>query len=156
MNFEQAVKLLKQGKKIRRPTWKEGSYIYDTDPVMWSGGDKACFSTKWFNFDDWEEFKDENTEHSMSEEQRKFFNRGVKHGIEISKPDLKEKKTLSDKVWKEMMNDGSTKRTYAEEDVKEHLKRFFDYIDNPTDKKGYTTTKDRERKAKEIFGDDLL
>jgi len=61
MKWEKAKISLEQDKKLRRPMWQEGSYIFGTDPVMWSGGDKACFCTAWFDASDWEIYEERKT-----------------------------------------------------------------------------------------------
>ena len=81
MNFEEALKLLKAGKKIRRKGWKE-----DHDKRCFIFGDELCceseggvigyvgLSIKNMLADDWEEYK----EPLLTEEEKEYLRRIIK------------------------------------------------------------------------------
>lgn len=60
MKFEEALKLLKEGKKIRRKTWASGITIKEKDDLIvgYNGG-IFILGPKHLRVDDWEEYKEE-------------------------------------------------------------------------------------------------
>ena len=67
---------------------------------------------------------------------------------------LEENKTLSDKRLKDR-NRGDEPFFY-EEDIKEHLKEFIEYVNQSFNDDVFKINKELLKKAKEIFGDDLI
>ena len=138
MDFLNAVKALKEGKKIRRPCWVEKS--------CWSLGRDESIS--WVDSGDWSE--------------RVY---AIIHLNQIFATDweiVEEKKTLSDKEL--MYFSGAIVKIQSgfegqgilmTKDVKEHLKEFINWIvitaDNSVD-----TQRKILPKAKEIFGEELI
>lgn len=113
MNFLEAVRLMKQGKKIRRKTW--------ADKSAWHIEGDNLFSNEGQIINDWESAED--------------------------------KKTLSDKFYfgDELLDTGDS--FYKEEDIKEAVNKFIDYLRSP---EYYHSESEVLKKAREIFGDNLL
>jgi len=115
-------------------------------------------------------FRNSTTEHSMTKEQEKFFNRGVEHGKNLCKPDLKEEKqTLSDKLLNvseiQAIPSGEAFWIMKEKDGREALKKFIDNVWERLDQKRIYHTGTAEDKiihkiikeeAKETFGKKLI
>lgn len=59
-NFNQAIKWLKEGKKVRRPSWKEDSYwkLGEDESIQWVTGQAAHIHLNQINADDWEIYEE--------------------------------------------------------------------------------------------------
>jgi hypothetical protein len=59
-NFEQAIKWLREGKKIKRPEWKEGSYwtLGIDETVMWNKDIIAHIHLNQIEAKDWEIYEE--------------------------------------------------------------------------------------------------
>jgi len=60
MKFNQAIELLKEGEKVRRPSWEEDSYwkIGIDEVICWKDGTIAHVHLNQINADDWEIYKE--------------------------------------------------------------------------------------------------
>lgn len=135
MNFLDAMKLLRNGKKVRRECWnnKESHYYLEDGVVTWDTGDLANFRTSQILADDWEEYI-------------KF-----------------EPKTLSNKIFaiSRFSSSGSVNEDYrvfgadtrviVVDDAIESLRRYFDSLEA----RGFAMIALTEI-AETIFGDKLI
>ena len=66
-NFKQAIKWLKEEKKVKRPSWEEDSYwiIGSEGVISWKDGTTAHVHLNQIEADDWEVFEDK--EESLSD-----------------------------------------------------------------------------------------
>lgn len=123
MNFEWAITELKQGKKVRRPSWKENSYwMFGIDEVInWNNEEEARVHLNQIEATDWEVYCEEHDweEHGCTKPLKKYY---------ICKICGKEKKiyedeeTLSDKRFAENEPAYSLHEPiYLEKDVKEKI-----------------------------------
>ncbi len=174
-NFMQAIEWMKEGKKVKRKNWKQEGVVllFDTkDGIVYQKidfnhqGPRAHYNFDDIEATDWEIY--EEVEKSMTPGQRMFFDRGVNHGIEISKPDLKEeKKNLSKESAEGLPLDQKAKQMrftnefgYTVEDVKQSLKEFIEGLWQKTGGKAAINSVDLNNQireeAKEIFGERLI
>ena len=60
MNFKQAINKLKQGKKVRRPSWEENSYWISgiDDVICWTDGRNAHVHLNQIEATDWEIYEE--------------------------------------------------------------------------------------------------
>lgn len=60
MNFEQAINQLSKGKKVRRPSWEDGSYwiLLREEMICWKNGTSAHVHLNQINANDWEIYKE--------------------------------------------------------------------------------------------------
>ena len=61
-NFKQAIRWLREGKKIRRPSWDEKSYweLGKGEVICWTNGPFAHVHLKQIKAYDWEIFEEDN------------------------------------------------------------------------------------------------
>jgi len=59
MKFQEAIKQLKKGKKVRRPSWDEGSYwkLGESDKICWVDGTTAHIHMHQIEAKDFEVFE---------------------------------------------------------------------------------------------------
>lgn len=75
-NIQKAMQWLKEGKKVRRPIWQEGSFWELSkdryERIVWSDGRTAKIYLKQLEEEDWEIYE---KEFDLSEELEKWFER---------------------------------------------------------------------------------
>lgn len=156
MNFMEAVKAMKEGKKVKRSS---GGCIHriNGNIIVWKIQGTSIQTT--MNIEDFEATDWEVVENKKCKEcgQKLEY---YEDKAEYCLPCFDKKKTLSNKV---LCNMECLKRFnlpfYQEEDVKEAIKELMDGINN-TDFKEGTSWKfefeEYKKQAKEIFGDRLI
>lgn len=122
MNFLEAVKAMKEGKKVRRKNHIDDAYMsYVNEKFVFYGFSNTTFSLRDIEATDWEIYEEE-------------------------------KKNLSDKRTNASMENGWQ---YQEEDVKQSLKEFIEWLEQNYDNHK-TPDEVLIEKAKEIFGERLI
>ena len=75
MKFMEAIKAMKEGKKVRRKCWTDEQYVYvSNDAVLWSNNTNPKFRVKQFEAIDWELYENEKHSSELSKE-LKFNNK---------------------------------------------------------------------------------
>ena len=59
-DFKQAIRLLRNGKRVRRPSWQKDSYwvLGESEAIFWKTGVKAIIHLNQIEADDWEIFRE--------------------------------------------------------------------------------------------------
>lgn len=158
MNWQQAVKLMKEGKKVKRPTFHKDNYLYFDKHILMSGITKqrAYLVEAHFEANDWEEYTDKKTLSDKGVTLKQISDTilgGLEQiGIQI---------ILSDEQ-KRMIKDDDD-RAYNEQDIKEALNSFLLWCEKVYGFREWVSNKEKKiecinitNKAKEIFGERLL
>lgn len=97
MKFEEAIQLLKEGKKIRRKHWSEEEYIQlekigETEIIDNEGMTAYYLDVYDTIFDDWEEYFEPKLKPNIEipEEERKAFEEGFKCASKLYEKRIKE------------------------------------------------------------------
>ena len=136
MYFMEAVEAMKEGKKVKRKYWIDGTYLMmhefgENYAIQAHSNDhsteSAKFSTDCFEATDWEVVEEKKT---LS--QKKIYCE-IQEGAEI----------------------GVHTGMFDPKDIKAAIKDFIDWATN-TSRPNWLTKREMKPKAKEIFGEDLI